>query len=344
MELKIIGSNSFSWGEVDWDVLRRLRARFLQFDQREDGERDAMVDRSDYWESLAELDNYNLTFGERIGWKWDAVLGELKARGWEPPVGTVMDWGCGTGVAGRRVVEAWPGAAKRLLMWDRSSVARQFAEREARAAFPDLESRGTLIETAPDLLVISHVINELSEEALGGLLGLAERAGAVLWVEPGTVTVSRQLIAVRERLLGRFRAVAPCTHGMACGMLRAENERHWCHHFAKVPGYAHTHAGWSRFSAMLEIDLGTLPYSFLVLDRRADPAKPEEGEVSRVIGRARCYKGYTKVLSCQGSGVSEFTVLKRDAPGLVKELRKDPGTLYRWDREGDKIKGGVRLV
>ena len=27
-----------------------------------------------YWESEAELASYDLTYGERIGWKWDQVL------------------------------------------------------------------------------------------------------------------------------------------------------------------------------------------------------------------------------------------------------------------------------
>jgi hypothetical protein len=346
MESNTTGSNSFSWPDVDWELLRGLRARFLQFDQPESNPA-AQPDRADYWRTPAELENYNFTFAERIGWKWDTVLGELKTRGWAPPAGTVLDWGCGTGVAGRRVVEAWPDAVRPLWLWDRSSLARQFAERQARAAFPKLETRTvSTMETAADLLVISHVINELSNEALRRLLALVEQAQAVLWVEPGAAPVSRQLIAVREKLMGRFHPIAPCTHAMPCGMLSAENARHWCHHFAKIPGFVHTSPGWRRFSTMLEIDLCTLPFSFLVLDRRPAIAKlaNPDGEASRVIGWPRSYKGYTKVLSCQRTGVAEVTILKRDAPDLLKELKKHPCPLYQWHREGEKVKGATPLL
>ena len=342
MESNNIGSNSFCWADVDWTELRRLRGRFLRFDEdgvSPDGA-DSHPDRSDYWTSESDLTSYDFTFAERIGWKWDTVLAELKTRGWTPPAGTVLDWGCGTGMAGRRVAEAWPDAIRELILWDRSGRARQFAVRRAQAVFP-----GLAVQTAdivPDLLVISHVLNELSPESLRRLMDLAQQAQAVLWVEPGTSVVSRKLIAVRESLVGPFRAVAPCPHADKCGMLAVGNERHWCHHFAKIPGHVHTDPGWGRFSATLQIDLSTLPFSFLVLDRRGAVVS-EERETSRIIGRARYYKGFAKLLSCQSDGVRELRLSKRDAAELFKEMKKNPGSLYQWEREGEKIRSGVRV-
>jgi hypothetical protein len=342
MESNIIGSNSFCWADVDWTQLHRLRGRFLRFDEdgASPGEADSRPDRSDYWTSESDLAGYDFTFAERIGWKWDTVLAELKMRGWTPPAGTVLDWGCGTGVAGRRVAEAWPDAIRELTLWDRSGRARQFAMRRAQAAFPGLTTRTA--DIVPDLLVISHVLNELSPESLRRLMDLAQQAQAVLWVEPGTSVVSRKLIAVRESLLGSFRAIAPCTHANKCGMLALGNERHWCHHFAKIPGHVHTDPGWGRFSATLQIDLSTLPFSFLVLDRRGAVVS-EERETSRIIGRARYYKGFAKLLSCQSDGVRELRLSKRDAAELFKEMKKNPGSLYQWEREGEKIRSGVRV-
>ena len=342
MESNIIGSKTFSWADVDWTELHRLRGRFLRFD--EDGassdEADSQPDRSDYWSSESDLASYDFTFAERIGWKWDTVLAELKVRGWTPPAGTLLDWGCGTGVAGRRVAQAWPDAIHELIPWDRSGRARQFAVSRAQAVFPGLTVR--MADIVPDLLVISHVLNELSPQSLRRLIDLARQAQAILWVEPGTSVVSRKLIAVCESLLGPFHAVAPCTHANKCGMLAVGNERHWCHHFAKIPGHVHTDPGWGRFSATLQIDLSTLPFSFLVLDRRPAMAGREQ-DASRVIGRARHYKGFAKVLSCQADGVRELTLSKRDAPELFKEMKKSPGSLYQWKREEEKIRSGTRV-
>jgi len=368
MESNITGSPDFLWSDVDWKALRSLRGRFLQFDPREwhtsgpaePAEPGAAVekaktprakepDRSDYWTSVTDLKSYDFTFGERIGWKWDTVIAELKARDWTPPGGTALDWGCGTGVAGRRVMEAWPGAMHKLLLWDRSDRAQDFAVGRARNAFHGLDVRAAAgPETVSDLLVISHVINELTAEGLENLLAAVRQAQVVLWVEPGTSDASRKLIAVREKMRGSFRIVAPCTHALACPMLAAGNERHWCHHFAKIPGYVHVDPGWGKFSATMQIDLSTLPFSYLVLDRRpaamdSKPEKREMPEASRVIGRARFYKGYAKVLCCQSEGLRELTLAKRAAPELLKEMKKDPGSLYRWDRDGDNIMGGERL-
>ena len=323
---------------MNWNALRRLRTRFLQFDPRNE----AIVhgpDRTDYWGSHSELVSYDFTFAERIGWKWDTVLAELKKRGWTLPQGTVLDWGCGTGVAGRRVVEAWNSQVHSLALHDRSVPAQRFAAERARAAFPGLAVE-IATPTAPEVLVLSHVLNELTPDALEHLLTLAAKAQVVLWIEPGTSPVSRQLIAVRERLLTQFRVVAPCPHALACGMLATGNERHWCHHLARVPGYVHTDPGWGRFAQTLELDLSRVPFSFLVLDRR-----PETETIgnARVIGEPRYYKGFAKILACQAGEVRELVLQKRDAPELLKAMKKAPGSLYRWEREGDKIRRGEQI-
>ena len=360
MESDNIGSKTFSWSDINWIALQRLRERFLDFEERK--KQGETASGSDYWRSHSELESYDFTYAERIGWKWDTLLTELRVRGWTLPGGPVLDYGCGTGVAGRRVVEwaADPGVdsppansklasslspVSKLLLCDRSQPAMRFALGRARACFPQLPVemlRPT--ETAQfSTLVISHVINELSPVALGTLLALASRATAVLWVEPGTAAVSRALIAARERLLTTFRPIAPCTHAAQCGMLAVGNEHHWCHHFAKPPASVFQDSGWGHFARILEIDLASVPFSCLVLDRRPQLLSAETPE-SRVIGVPREYKGFAKVLSCQEDGVIELILQKRDSPELFKEMRKDPGSLYRWVRDGDKIRGGTRIA
>jgi len=344
MESNTTDSKSSSWREVNWDALRRLRARFLTFDQ-------TGADKADYWRSHTELASYDVTFGERIGWKWDALLAELGHRGWTLPAGTILDYGCGTGIAGRRVV-AWAAqqggelaptdSDLRLILWDRSRNAMHFAGRRARETFPWLSVETGTPDTAASVLVVSHVVNELTANGLEQLLAAAGRAQAVLWVEPGTAAASRALIAVRERLLAAFHPVAPCPHAGRCGMLEPGNERHWCHHFARPPAAVFQDPGWGRFARMMEIDLGSVPFCCLVLDRR--PRDLDSGlSDSRIIGVPRHYKGFARILCCQDDGVRELILQKRDAPELFKEMKKTPGSLYRWERDGDKICGGVRL-
>ena len=313
-------------------MLKRLRERFLA----------GTAGLRDYWRSEEELALYDATFGERIGWKWDAVLRELRVRGWSPRSRTAIDWGCGSGVAGRRALAEWP-QIETLVLHDRSPLAQRFAAERASRAHPAVAIRPVRNEEPGALLLVSHDANELDAAALERLIALAATVDEVVWVEAGTHADSRRVIEVRERLLAHgFTVLAPCTHQARCGMLAPENARHWCHSFAPPSPEAFQEARWTEFGRALGIDLRSLPYSFLALAREAAPFA---GGASRVIGAPREAKGYLKVLSCQEHGVTEFMLQKRDAPGLHRALRKgvDP-PLYRWTLETGKIRAGEPLA
>ena len=333
---------------LDWDVLDRLRQTFLS----------ATKAAGPYWHTLTDLECYDLTYGERIGWKWDAVLRELRLRDWVPGSEpdqtartgvTVFDWGCGSGIAGRRVVD-FLGADKiaGLRLHDHSALAVDFAEHRARKIFPALavsraDTRFLRSEEPISVLVLSHVLNELNEIARAELTGLLARAQTVLWVEPGTHEVSRALIGWREQALAQgFRAVAPCTHQAGCGLLTTGNERHWCHSFAEPPHNIYADSDWVKFGQRAGIDLRSLPYSFLVLDRRR-PAGNDDG--SRILGDPRVYKGYAKIFNCSAHGVEELTLQQRGDKVFFKSLKKAPGPLlYRWTREGSQITAAEPII
>ena len=118
------------WNEIDWPALERLRANFLG----------GRAGAADYWRSESDLASYDTTFAQRIGWKWDYVLAELARRGWSPPRGELLDWGCGSGIAGRAFLDHFGvESVSTLRVWDRSTLARQFATRRAQAKYPGLE-------------------------------------------------------------------------------------------------------------------------------------------------------------------------------------------------------------
>jgi hypothetical protein len=95
------------------------------------------------------------------------------------------------------------------------------------------------------------------------------RADAVLWVEPGTHDVSRQLGGFREQLRGSgFRVVAPCTHENECPMFAIGRERDWCHFFAPPPSEIFADSNWVKFGQRAGIDLRSLPYAFIALERQ----------------------------------------------------------------------------
>jgi len=164
------------------------------------------------------------------------------------------------------------------------------------------------------------VLTELSPDQTLKLAEFAAQAGAVIWVEPGTYEASLALIAIRERLRPRMNLIAPCPHQNQCGVLTSGNEHHWCHHFAKPPGGVFTDGNWARFGRLTGIDLRSLPLSYLVLDKRASPAKPG---LTRVLGRPRLYKPHALILGCHESGVAEHRLDKRAFPEPYRQIKKD---------------------
>jgi SAM-dependent methyltransferase len=325
-----------TWSELDWSALDRLRAGFLS----------GTAAAGPYWQSPADLASYDFTYGERIGWKWDAVLAELRLRGWRPRARSVLDWGCGSGVAGRRVLAAFGAAAHftQLHVWDHSPLAVDFAAAAARRQFP-----GLAVDAAPSalrdgsepvgLLLVSHVLNELNPAARAELDALVARAESVIWVEPGTHEVSRQLGAIRETQRAAFNIVAPCTHGGACGIFAPEHARDWCHFFAPPPSEIFATPDWVKFGQRAGIDLRSLPYAFFALDRH--PVTPPPTDLARIIGRPEHFKPYARFLNCDASGLAELELLKRADPALYKQLdRTKAPLLYRWRREGNKVSGG----
>jgi hypothetical protein len=328
-----------TWSELDWPALDRLRAGFLAGPSA----------GASYWQSRADLASYDFTYGARIGWKWDAVIAELRLRNGRPAAHTILDWGCGSGSASRRVLAGFGDTAPftHLDLWDHSPLAVDFAVDAAREKFPALTVAAAtpelLLGTEPiGLLVISHVLNELTPEARTELDNLIARASAVLWVEPGTHVVSRQLGAIRDALRADFSIVAPCTHAGACGMFLPEHTRDWCHFFAPPPSEIFATPDWVKFGQRAGIDLRSLPYAFFALDRAAPPATAPD--LSRIIGRPEHFKPYARFLNCDAHSLEELELLKRADPALYKQLDRTKAPLvYRWRRAGDKVIGGEPL-
>jgi len=315
---------AMDWTRIDWPALERLRTAFLA----------GTAGAGDYWRSESDLASYDATSAQRIGWKWDYVLAELARRGWSPLRGELLDWGCGSGVAGRAFLDHFgTKCVTALRLWDRSSLAMSFAAQRAREKYPRLAVSTGLVER-PATLLISHVLTELTPEQMLALADFAAQATTTIWVEPGSYDASMTLIAVRERLRDRLHVVAPCTHQERCGILAPENERHWCHHFAPSPPEVFTDGDWARFAKLVSVDLRSLPLSFLALDQR--PVPPLPAGATRVIGHPRVYKPHALLLGCDAAGVHERRLVKRSSPDAFKRLRQgecDPLQVWRCDGE-----------
>jgi hypothetical protein len=290
---------------ADWQRLRALRDRFLSDASEE------------YW-TPRDLELYDATFAQRIGWKWDGVLRELDRAGWKPVSKRFLDWGCGSGIAGRAVAE-WTGV-REASVFDQSAAAMTFASGKLRGMGLTVSParRG---EIPPGtLLLISHVAGELSDAELTALVSFAAEAAEILWVEPGARDISLRLTAARDALqkLGHH-PIAPCTHDRLCPM--NTTERDWCHFFAKPPTEIFQSAFWREFSTKLEIDLRSLPYSFIATSRQPAATWPTGAE--RLIGRPRVLKAHCDLLCCGADGLTTRMLQKRDSSELFRAFTRD---------------------
>ncbi len=352
---------------LDWSALDRLRATFLARDAAASGP---------YWQNHDTLAAYDATYAERIGWKWDALLHELRLRRWSPPPSTVLlDFGCGSGVAARRVLAAFgPAHFRALALADHSPEAVAFATTRARETFPDLPlADAATLDPAPAVsssqppftLVVSHVLNELAPGARAALLALAARAACVLWIEPGTHADSRALATVRDGLRAAHRIIAPCTHRENCPLFLETNARDWCHFFAEPPPGVQNSPDWVRFAHRAGVDLRSQAYSCLVLETLPSPAlatsatesppatpaaptsfaEPAFGpHYARVLGRPEVFKPYARLLACDAAGLHFLELSKRTDPALVKRLAKDPPVpLYALAYDGKNITSATPL-
>ncbi len=285
---------------INWALAEKLRARFLS--DTKDGR--------DYWESTEAVELYDATFGARIAWKWDSIVDEMLRRQINvPPV--ILDWGAGTGIATRQFLNGFGGDISEVHLLDRSRLALDFAQGKIQKGFPNLKIATHTKEHLPTEkfgLLVSHVLGELSAKATKELVKLAHHAEFILWAEPGTPELSRQLIEIREELKSQFSVIAPCPHQLKCGMTTKENERHWCHFFAKPPQEVFHSAFWAEFNKKLKIDLRSLPVSFFAMQK---PKEETKDGLPRVIGRARDFKGLVKALVCDPTGkVAEHPFVK----------------------------------
>ena len=308
--------------DLDWDRLGLLRARFLS---------GAPIRGDGYWQTRQDLELYDETFAQRIGFKWDAALADLVERGFVPPTGTVVDWACGTAIASRTyLLHFGVDTTKKLILTDRSRAAEIFAHELVKERWPEVKSKRPRESQTlePDVLLISHVLNELDDDDLEELMALAKRARCVLWLEPGDKHTSRLLGTARRELLAEgAQLLGPCPHSGDCALLAEGRERDWCHFFAPPPNDVFTDGGWALFGREVGIDLRSLPYSWLAV-LRADEATPLPAPLTgerRLLGRPRVHKGYALIDACHANGeVTQLRVMKRTEPELYKRLRSGP--------------------
>ncbi len=297
--------------------------------------------------------------------KIQGPLAELSALGALPrgEVWRVLDVGAGLGTStlGLAELAKRAGAARlEVVALERDPAAldvfRTLAQRAAEAGLiapVKLEARktdleGTELSRLPqaDLVLVGLTLNELfadsepadrldaREALLRDLSGRLSPGGSMIVLEPATRSITRELMALRDRFAADPAAphvVAPCLRDGPCPLLR--RERDWCHDqlpFALPDALAAvaSEAGlrWER-----------LTYAYLTLrndERRLRDLADGDPRAFRVVGGPVDSKGKTEWGLCGAPGLVGLRRLDRErVPESATLDDAARGTLLRLDRD-----------
>ncbi|WP_405980908.1 small ribosomal subunit Rsm22 family protein [Streptomyces sp. NBC_00158] len=240
------------------------------------------------------------------------------APDWTP--GSHVDVGGGTGAAAWAVDATWDGPrTTTVLDWAEPALAlgKELAGRSPSGVLRAAEWRRAVIGGGialpdADLVTVSYVLGELTEEARTAVVAEAARAGrAVVLIEPGTPQGYLRIREAREQLIAAGMTVAaPCPHDGACPI---EVGQDWCHFSARV----------SRSSLHRKVKGGSLPYEDEKFAYVAATRFPVTPVPSRITRRPQIRKGLALLDLCgpEEAGLSRATVTKRH--GVLYKAARD---------------------
>jgi hypothetical protein len=224
------------------------------------------------------------------------------------PPRRVLDFGAGTGAAGRVIRDLFHSTE--LVAVDRVAGPGILVADVTRGPRP------SGVSGRFDVIIAAHLLNELGTRldvdgraalVAGWCRELLESEGLCILIEPALRETSRALLGVRDRLLASGLAViAPCLFQGPCPALA--RERDWCHDSAEV-----LVAGRSR-----------VDFSYLVIGHTRPP---QDATRYRVVSDPLKDKGRLRLFLCGASGRHQIMLLDRDRTeanqALVEARRGD---------------------
>jgi ribosomal protein RSM22 (predicted rRNA methylase) len=162
-----------------------------------------------------------------------------------------------------------------------------------------------------DLVVIGHVLNELSVNQRSDLIARAWAATAhtLIIVEPGTSAFFPMLTTIRQTLIDLgANVIAPCTHCSRCPMVDD-----WCHYATKI-----ARPDFQRLARGATLPYEEAKYSYIAVSRI-----PIAYSGARVLHDTTTHKGYITLEHCSSRGIMTSSVPKRqrDAYRLARDAQ-----------------------
>jgi len=247
-----------------------------------------------------------------------AVFHELNVRSGELNVETLLDLGSGPATTLWAAGLEFPNLAH-LCFVEHDAAMQKLGKRLANcsplhgrvqttwsAKTTGLSSTSTVF----DLVVVSYLLTELDEKTRMDVLRLAWNScgGAIVVILPGSTEGYNIMLAARDQLLSLGASIiAPCPHNDVCPL----DEPDWCHFGARL-NRSNLHRRLKEGSLSYEDE----KYSYVIATKGL--GSPATG---RVIGRPRAGNRQVHLRLCEGNGVVDRTLTKRNSP-QYRQARK----------------------
>ena len=232
----------------------------------------------------------------------------VRIRNWTPT--TLLDIGSGPGTAFWAATTIWP-SLKSLVAWERESAfialgqelargSQTTAIRSARWERVDLRQLPPAPQQRFDLVVLGHVLNELSSELQRVVIDYAWQltGGVLLLVEPGTSAVFPGVRAARDQLLqAGAHTIAPCAHDANCPLVDD-----WCHFPQRLK-----RPDFQRRARGAPSEWEDSKFSYMAMARFA----ADQPIWGRAIREATSNKAYAEIMLSTQTDVARYRALKR---------------------------------
>jgi ribosomal protein RSM22 (predicted rRNA methylase) len=223
------------------------------------------------------------------------VLGEVRARLGDRPVGSVLDLGAGTGAASLAARQVFPQAA--LTLVERDAAFLEAARLWLPGATVVNADLARALLPPHDLVIAAYTCGELAAERWGKFWSAARVA--LVAIEPGTPAGYRLLLRMRESLLAEgAQMLAPCPAASECPLRSPD----WCHFAARV----------ERSSLHRRIKDADLGYEDEKFSYMAFAREPVAMAPARILRRPRQEPGRVSLELCTPAGVRHVQIHKRE--------------------------------
>lgn len=240
------------------------------------------------------------------------VLNEVNDRIGHMNIESLLDLGSGPGTAIWAAREVFPDIATFTLV-EQDAELIAMSKRLADGLKLDWKQQDIIKQdsfAAHDLVILSYVVNELSQEEMSKLIERAWSAANKLLVviEPGTPVGFDRIRLIRQQVidLGGF-VVAPCPHAHECPMGKGD----WCH-FSQRLERSRMH----RQIKKAELSYEDEKFSYIVMSKSA-----VELPQARVLRHPQIHSGHRQFELCTQDGLQSKIISKRDGD-LYKQSKK----------------------